>query len=298
MAALAEAAADRTASRRRFRVVQRLVRDWAIMASILFLIAVTIAAIAPALVAPFDPRQQSLGDRLHPPMAESARGTHMLGTDSLGRDVLSRVIAGARISMLVAFSSVFIAGTIGLLLGLVSGFYGGIVDDVIGWLTDVQLSFPTILLAIAVVAVLGASLRNLIIVLGIATWVVYGRVVRGEVLAIRNREFIEAARVIGAKDSRVLFRHILPSITTPFIIITTFEVARIIIAEAALSFLGLGAGGQSISWGMMMADGRKDLATSWWIITMPGIALMFTVLAINLVGDWLRDELDPRVVKV
>lgn len=295
--ALGQATKARVSARRRRHLLRRLSRDWIIMASLLFLALVALAALIPGVLAPFDPLDQSLRDRVKPPLSESAEGRHWLGTDALGRDVLSRVIYGARVSMLVGVASVCIAGFIGLVLGLLSGYYGGIIDDVIGWLTNVQLSFPFILLAIAVVAVLGSGLRNLIIVLGITTWVVYGRVVRGQVLALREREFIESARVVGARDWYVLVRHILPNLMTPLIIISTFEVARIIIAEASLSFLGLGVGGSSISWGTMMADGRQDLATSWWISTMPGIAIMLTVLAVNLIGDWLRDELDPRVVK-
>lgn len=296
-AALGQALNARGLARGRRRILRRLTRDWVIMAGLLFLALVAFAALIPGVIAPYDPLDQSLRDRVQPPLSEGAEGRHWLGTDALGRDVFSRVIFGARVSMLVGLASVCIAGLLGLLLGLISGYYGGLVDDVIGWLTNVQMSFPFILLAIAVVAVLGAGLRNLIIVLGITTWVVYGRVVRGQVLALRDREFIESARVLGARDWYILVRHILPNLMTPLIIISTFEVARIIIAEASLSFLGLGAGGNSISWGTMMADGRQDLATSWWISTMPGIAIMLTVLAINLIGDWLRDELDPRVVK-
>jgi peptide/nickel transport system permease protein len=283
-------------SRRRGRL-QRLRGDWIIVACILFLVLIGIAAIVPKAVAPYDPAQQSLLNRLKPPLTRTSDGFHVLGTDSHGRDILSRIIFGARISMLVGISSVLIAGSIGLVLGLISGYYLGIVDDLIGWLTNVQLSFPFILLAIVVVAVLGPGLRNLIIVLGVSSWVVYGRVVRGEVLVLREREFIESARVAGARDSRIFVRHILPNLLTPVIVIATFEVARIIIAEAALSFLGFGGGGNSVSWGTMIADGRQDLATSWWVATMPGIAIMLTVLAVNLLGDWVRDELDPRVVK-
>lgn len=283
--------------RGRTRLWRRIIRDGVILSSLGFLVLVAAAALVPERLAPMDPHQQQLRVRLKPPLTVGPNGRHWLGTDSLGRDVLSRVIFGARISMIVGAASVIIAGLIGLTLGLISGYYGGWIDDLIGWLTNVQLSFPFILLAVAVVAVLGPGLRNLIIVLGVTTWVVYGRVVRGEVLAVREREYIEASRVIGARDWQVLVRHVLPNITTPLIIITTFEVARIIIAEAALSFLGLGPGGKTVSWGTMMADGRKDLATSWWIATMPGIAIMLTVLTINLVGDWLRDELDPRAIK-
>jgi peptide/nickel transport system permease protein len=282
---------------RRQGTLRRLLRDKIIVLNLLFLLLVAFCAVAPGVLAPLDPHDQSLRNRLERPLTVTNDGRHWLGTDALGRDLLSRVIYGARVSMMVGLASVAIAGVIGVALGLVSGYFGGFVDDVIGWVTNVQLSFPFILLAVAVVAVLGPGLRNLILVLGVTTWVVYGRVVRGEVLALRNREYVDAARLLGAGTGRILVRHILPNTMTPLIVITTFEVARIIIAEAALSFLGLGAGASSISWGTMMADGRKDLATSWWIATMPGIAIMLTVLTINLTGDWLRDELDPRVAK-
>lgn len=283
--------------RQRDLIWKRLLHEKLILLNLVFLLMVGICAIAPSVIAPYDPQAQSLRGRLEEPLSVTDKGRHLLGTDALGRDVLSRVVYGARVSMIVAVCSVVVAGVIGVALGLLSGYLGGVVDDVIGWLTNVQLSFPFLLLAVAVVAVLGPGLRNIIIVLGVTTWVVYGRVARGEVLALRHSEYVEAARVLGASMPRVLIRHILPNMMTPLIIITTFQVAQIIIAEASLSFLGLGAGTSSVSWGTLMADGRKDLATSWWIATMPGIAIMLTVLSINLLGDWLRDELDPRIVK-
>lgn len=286
----------RLPERRRW-VATQIVRDWMIVASIVILVLVIVAALFPDLLAPFDPYKQSLRYRLAPPLAETPFGRHWLGTDSLGRDVFSRVIYGARYSIIVASLTVLTAGAVGLVLGLVSGFYGGVIDDVIGWLVYVYQSFPSILLAIAVAAVLGPGLRNLILVLTLTTWVVYARVVRGEVMAIRDREYIMAARVIGASDFHLLLRHVLPNILTPLIIITTFEIARIIIAEASLSFLGLGTSTRTIAWGSLMADARKDLATSWWIATAPGVAIMLTVLSVNLVGDWLRDHLDPRIAR-
>lgn len=282
---------------RRPNVIQRLLRDKVIAGSVLLLVVMVVCAAVPRFVAPFDPYDQSLRDRLEMPLAETSEGRHWLGTDALGRDILSRIIYGARVSLLVALASVGIAGIVGVALGLVSGYYGGFIDDAIGWVTNVQLSFPFLLLAVAVAAVLGSGLRNLIIVLSITTWVVYARVVRGEVLALRSREYVEAAHVAGAGPVRILVRHILPNIVTPLIVIATFEIARIIIAEASLSFLGLGVGASQISWGTMLANGRNDLATSWWVATMPGIAIMLTVLAVNTIGDWLRDELDPRATR-
>jgi len=184
---------------------------------------------------------------------------------------------------------------VGILLGLLSGYYGGRVDSVISWLANVQLSFPFILLVIALVAVVGAGLLNVIIVLGFASWVIYQRVVRGEVLVIREHEYIEAARVSGARDGRILIRHILPNLLTPIIVIGTLQVAQMIIAESALSFLGLGVQPGIPSWGSMLADGRNYLTVAWWVATLPGLAIVVTVLAINVLGDWLRDELDPRL---
>lgn len=286
-----------TGRSRRPTLLQRLRHDKVIAVSFLVLVVIAVCAAVPSVVAPFDPYDQSLRGRLELPLAETNQGRHWLGTDALGRDILSRMVYGARVSTLVALASVGIAGIVGVALGLVSGYYGGVVDDVIGWVTNVQLSFPFLLLAVAVAAVLGAGLRNIIIVLSVTTWVVYARVVRSEVLALRNREYVEAAHVFGAGTIRILLRHILPNLITSLIVIATFEVARIIIAEASLSFLGLGAGTSQISWGAMLADGRKDLATSWWVATMPGIAIMLTVLAVNTLGDWLRDELDPRATR-
>jgi peptide/nickel transport system permease protein len=283
--------------RKRPGLLGRLIRDKIILGAFLFLLAISICAISPGTFAPHDPAQQSLRGRLQPPLTETARGRHLLGTDALGRDVFSRVVYGARVSMLVAIASVIVAGLIGVAIGLIGGYWGGLVDDLLGWITNVQLSFPFLLLAIAVVAVLGPGLRNVIIVLGLTTWVVYSRLARGQVLAVKSAEYIEAARVLGLSTPRIIVRHILPNITTPLIVISTFQLAQNIIAEASLSFLGLGAGTDSFSWGSLMADGRSQLATSWWIATMPGIAIMLTILTVNLLGDWLRDELDPRQVR-
>lgn len=291
--------ASDTNSKRRKRpgLLRKLLGEKLILCNVVFLLFIGLCAIAPGVIAPQDPDAQSLRGRLEQPMATTDRGRHWLGTDSLGRDVLSRVIHGARISVIAAVSSVVIAGAVGIALGLISGYFGGWIDDFIGWITNVQLSFPVLLLAVAVISVLGPGLLNVILVLGATTWVVYGRVVRGETMSLRDAEYVEASRVLGAGTPRILLRHILPNISTPLVIISTFQIAQIIIAEASLSFLGLGAGARYFSWGTLMADGRADLATSWWVATMPGIAIMLTVLAINLCGDWLRDELDPRATK-
>ncbi len=252
----------------------------------------TLAVFAP-LVAPFDPNAQDVTRRLRPPL--QAGSPYLLGTDHVGRDVLSRIVYGTRIALVVGVAAVALSGAIGIVLGLLSGYYGGLIDDFIGWVGSVELAFPFILLAIAVVAVLGPGLGNLIVVLSIVAWVVYARIVRAEVLVQREQEYVHAARVLGAGDARILFRHVLPNVLTPVIVIATFEVARMIISEASLSFLSLGVEPSIPSWGSMLADGRQYLATAWWIATFPGLGIMLTVLAINLVGDWLRDVLDPRL---
>ena len=203
---------------------------------------------------------------------------------------------GARVSLIVGFVSVMIAGTIGTILGLISGYFGGWIDDVIMRLADIQLAFPFILLMLAVLAVVGPGLKNLILVLGLTGWVSYSRVVRGTVMSLREKEFIEAARTIGARDSRIIVRHILPNIIGPVIIIASFSVASTIIAEASLSFLGLGVTPDTPTWGIMLSEGREYIRDGWWLTTIPGLAIAMTVLGINLLGDWLRDEIDPRTI--
>lgn len=285
--------APRVRARRRSARLRRFVRTGGAPVGLLVVVLVVLSAVAAPLIAPHDPGSQDILNRLVPPL--SGRSEYLLGSDHLGRDILSRLVYGSRVSLLVGATSVLIAGMVGILLGLLSGYYGGRVDSVISWLANVQLSFPFILLVIALVAVVGAGLLNVIIVLGFASWVIYQRVVRGEVLVIREHEYIEAARVSGARDGRILIRHILPNLLTPIIVIGTLQVAQMIIAESALSFLGLGVQPGIPSWGSMLADGRNYLTVAWWVATLPGLAIVVTVLAINVLGDWLRDELDPRL---
>jgi peptide/nickel transport system permease protein len=253
------------------------------------------AAFAPWLT-PFDPLEQDINHRLKEPGWQTAEGrVHALGTDQLGRDILARVIFGSRIALLVGLSAVLISGVLGMAIGLVSGYFGGKVDDFFMRLADIQLAFPFILLAIAVIGVLGPSLRNIIIVIGVSSWVVYARVVRGEVLSIREREFVQAAIALGSRDGRVLVRHVLPNAFTPWLVVATLDMARVIVIESALSFLGLGVQPPTPTWGGMLADGRVYLSTAWWLATFPGLAILVTVLGINLLGDGLRDTLDPRL---
>ncbi len=257
---------------------------------------VVFAAVFAPLLAPHDPYEQVLTRSLRPPAWDGGTTEHILGTDHLGRDVLSRVIYGSRISLGVGLGACLVAGTIGTILGLISGFFGGRVDDLVMRIADVQLAFPFILLATAVMFVLGSGLRNVVIVLGITGWVVYGRVVRGEVLAIREEDYVEASVAAGCTRARTITRHVFPNIASSVIVIATLEVARVIIAEASLTFLGLGVDPRIPTWGSMLADGRQYLAGHPWIATFPGLAIMLTVLGINLLGDWLRDTFDPRMM--
>ena len=253
------------------------------------------AVFAPQL-APWDPGRQMLLKRLKPPMwQERGLREHPLGTDHLGRDILSRILHGGRISLGVGLTAVTLSALIGVTLGLVAGFFGGRADAFIMRVVDVFLAIPYILLAMGVVFALGPSLLNVILVMGVTRWVQFARIVRADVLSIREREFVAGARARGNRPLRLLLHHVLPNALTPIIVVATLELAFMIIYESALSFLGLGVQPPTPTWGWMLADGRNYIATAWWLATFPGLAIMLTVLAVNLLGDWLRDTLDPRL---
>ena len=257
--------------------------------------AAGVAILAPAL-SPMDPLANDLLDRLSPPMwSTGGAPAHPLGTDTLGRDVLSRLLHGARVSLIVGLTTVLISGAVGVLVGLVGGYYGGWLDDLAMRVGDIQLAFPVLLLGVALLAVLGPGLGNLILVLAISGWITYARIVRGQTLSLKHRDFVEAARALGAKDLGVIWRHVLPNVWAPIVVVATFSVARMIIAEASLSFLGLGIPAPAPSWGAMLDEGRNYITTGWWLALFPGVSILLVVLGINLVGDWLRDMLDPRV---
>lgn len=277
-------------------LLRRLVRRRTALFGLLVVLGVMFAAVLAPLFAPFDPLEQDIGQRLREPGWQDAQGrVHVLGTDHLGRDILSRIVYGSRIALVVGLAAVLISGILGMVIGLVAGYFGGRVDDFLMRLADVQLAFPFILLAIAVIGVLGPSLRNIIIVIGVSSWVVYARVVRGEVLSIREREYVQAAVALGGRHGRVLRQHVLPNTLTPWLVVATLDMARVIVIESALSFLGLGVQPPTPTWGGMLADGRVYLSTAWWLATFPGLAILVTVLGINLFGDGLRDTLDPRL---
>jgi len=271
-------------------------RDGAAIAGLVVLAAAVAAAVFAPALAPADPLKNDLLDRLTPPMWSAGGGAgHPLGTDTLGRDVLSRLLYGARVSLLVGLAAVIVSGAVGVVLGILAGYYGGWLDDLLMRLGDVQLAFPVLLLGVALLSVLGAGLLNLVLVLAVSGWITYARIVRGETLSLREREFVDAARGLGAGDLHVMRRHVLPNVWAPLAVVATFSVARTIIAEASLSFLGLGIPAPAPSWGAMLDEGRNYITTGWWLALFPGLAILLVVLGINLVGDWLRDVLDPRV---
>jgi peptide/nickel transport system permease protein len=262
----------------------------------LVVLAVVAAGLAAPAVAPQDPAEQSVIDRLAPPFfMEGGSRTHWLGTDHLGRDVLSRLIYGARVALIVGVTTVIVSGAVGLATGLVAGYFGGLTDNVFMRLLDIQLSMPFMLLALTIIGILGPSLRNIVIVLALTGWVVYARIVRAEVLSLRTREFVAACRSLGGSDTRIILRHLLPNVRASVTVVSTVEVARMMLLESALSFLGLGVRPPTPSWGAMLADGRIYLTSAWWLATFPGLAISATVLAVNAVGDRLRDYLDPEL---
>jgi peptide/nickel transport system permease protein len=260
--------------------------------SAIVLIFIAVGIIGPR-IAPHDPNQQELTAMTRAP--EGLGSAHVLGTDNLGRDIFSRVIYGARVSLLVAFAVVFISGIIGITLGAVSGYFGGTVDFIIQKLVEVVWAFPPLLLGITIMAFLGQGLFNLILALVIQRWIPYCRVVRGQALTLRSREFVVAARCLGAGTRQIILRHIIPNVVQTSMVIGTFAMASSIIAEASLSFLGVGVPPEIPTWGTMLADARIYISTAWWLPLFPGLCIFITVLGINLLGDALRDVLDPRL---
>lgn len=262
---------------------------------IAIMLIVLIMALTATMISPYDPAKQDLMNKLTDPVFAGGTMEHILGTDQLGRDILSRIIYGSRITLLVAFSGTVCAGIIGVTLGALAGYYGKWVDAVIMRIVDIQLSFPFILLALFVAAVLGRSLRNIILIAAISNWVQYARLIRGEILSVREMEYIEAIRSVGSKNGRIILYHIIPNVISPVIIQATLGMARIILMEASLSYLGLGVPLEIPTWGRMLSEGRDYMLTNPWLAILPGAAITITVLGVNLMGDWLRDYLDPKL---
>ncbi len=267
-------------------------------AAILLLFLVIPAVFAP-YVAPHDPLKGSLSKRLKPPAwAQGGSIEYPLGTDKMGRDILSRIIYGARISLVVSLMAIFVGGSIGTALGLIAGYFGGKFDAVIMRLVDISLSLPTILLALVLVSAVGPSFSTVITVIAVILWARYARQARGETLSVKEQDFIARARVAGASHLRIMLRYIFPNIVNSLIVIATLQVGAVILLEASLSFLGVGIPRPTPAWGVMVADGRELIVTAWWVSMFPGFAIMLTVLALNLFGDWLRDHLDPKLKQV
>jgi peptide/nickel transport system permease protein len=262
----------------------------------LVLVAITIATLVAPAIARYDPNEQQLRQRLRPPAwLAGGAADHPLGTDPLGRDVLTRLLYGGRVTLLVSLSAVCISGILGVLVGLLAGFFRGPIDEALVRLIDMQLAIPVLLLAVTLIAVFDVSLRSLVLALGSAGWVVYGRVIRSQVLSLRQREFIEAARALGSGDWRIIGRHLLPNVANTCFVLATLEMANMMIIESSLSFLGLGVRPPDVSWGAMIADGRDYITSAWWVVVFPGLTISAVILSVNVLGDVLRDRLDPEL---
>ena len=267
-------------------------------AFVIIAVMVVVAVFAP-LIAPHSPTEQSLPDKLKPPAwQEGGSAKHLLGTDLLGRDLFSRLVYGARVSLTVAAFALLSGGLIGLAVGIIAGYLGGRIDSVLMRVVDATLTFPTILIALLLAVSLGAGLRTIVIAITVIIWARFARVVRGEVLGVRARDFVSLARVHGCSSFRIMLVHIVPNVMNTFMVLLTLHIGFVIIVEASLSFLGAGIPPPTPSWGQMVADGRSHIASAWWLSVMPGAAIMLVVLAFNLFGDWLRDWLDPRLRQV
>lgn len=275
--------------------VRALVRDKLSFAAALFLAVLILSAVFAPWVAPHDPERGGLMLRNKPPMTAAADGgfPYVLGTDALGRDELSRLIFGARVSLAVGFASVLLSGAFGVVLGLIAGYYRGGIDDAIMRLVDLQMGFPSLLTALVVLYALGGGVWKVILVLAVTRWMVYARVTRSFVLSQRESVYVEAARSVGCDDRRIIVRHIVPNLLSPLIVLATLEVATTILTEASLSFLGLGIQPPQSSWGLMLAEGRGYVTTAWWLVTFPGVAILLTAISLNLLAGWARAVTDP-----
>lgn len=270
---------------------KRLIKNPSGFVGLFVILAVCFIGIAAPILAPHNPIQTDLAKKLLPPLTNG----YILGTDQLGRDILSRIIYGTRVSLTIGIITVFFAGLIGTLIGIVAGYFRGWIDTILMRIVDVQLSFPFVLLVLIINAVLGTGLKNIIFSLIIVGWVTYARVIRSEVLALREKEFIYSCYATGVPRWEIIVKHIVPNLFTPMIVLASLQVSTFIIAEASVSFLGFGVQPPTPAWGNMLNEGKDFIFSSWWLITFPGLAIVITTLGINLFGDWLRDELDPEI---
>ena len=280
------------------RRVRRRLRSYPLIPAFVLLALLILPAITADWLAPHDPVHGSVKDRRQPPVFFGGTWKYPLGTDRIGRDILSRIMYGARVSLFISLVGIFVGGIIGASLGMLAGYFGGWIDTVIMRLVDISLALPAILLALVLAAATGPSFQTIIVVVAFVLWALYARQVRGEVLSIRERDFVARARVAGASQLRVMARHILPNVTNTIIVLATLQVGSVIILEAALSFLGLGIPRPTPAWGIMVADGRQLIVSAWWISFFPGLAITLTVFSLNLLGDWLRDRLDPKLKQI
>ena len=275
------------------------VRRYPLLPIAVLLLFLVLPGIFANQVAPHSPTSGSASNRLVPPAwLEGGTWTHPLGTDKIGRDILSRIIHGARISLVVALVSIAIGATVGVTLGMVAGYFGGNIDHLIMRLVDFTLALPSILLAMVLATVMSPGFSSVVIIIALVIWARYARMVRAETLAVKELDFIARARVAGNSDTRIMFRHVFPNVVNSLIVLATLEVGQVIIFEASLSFLGVGIPPPRPAWGLMVADGRVLVITAWWVSFFPGLAILLTVLSMNLLGDWVRDRLDPRLRNV
>jgi peptide/nickel transport system permease protein len=288
-------AIDRAESVSLRHYLRAIVREPITLLAVLYLGVLAVAAFGAELVAPYDPLVQSLANRNLPPLSAGTDGglPHLLGTDELGRDVLSRLLYGGRVSMAVGLLGALVSATIGITLGLLAGYYRGWVDDIVMRVVDGMIALPTLLVALFVLFLMGGGFVNLIIVLALVRWMIFARVTRGMTLSLREQLYVSAARTLGSRDRRIIVRHILPNLASPLLVLFTLEVAVLILAEAALSFLGFGIQPPDSSWGLMIARGREYLGSAWWLVTFPGLAIFLTTLSLNLTATWTRTVTDP-----
>jgi peptide/nickel transport system permease protein len=274
-------------------------KRYPVLPTAILLLLLVIPAIFASQVAPYNPIKGSLSKRLKPPVwVPGGSMDHLLGTDKMGRDILSRIIYGARVSLAVSLVAIVVAGSIGTALGLAAGYFGGRLDTLIMRMVDISLALPTILLALVLVAAAGSSFSTVIVVIAVILWARYARQVRGETLSIKTQDFVARARVSGASHLRIMLRYIFPNVVNSLLVLATLQVGAVILLESTLSFLGAGIPRPAPAWGVMVADGRELIVVAWWVALFPGLAIMLTVLSLNLLGDWLRDHLDPKLKHV